>query len=95
MYINVTAEFGLIIRKHALLERNVSMEMLLAAMEASNPLDCNDALISFGPSFGPEALDEYSRRLMKLGLEYFDDFFEFALPTPSWCQFQAGLSPSA
>ena len=57
MYINVTGEFGLIIRKRALLERNVSLEMLLTAMEASEPLDCNDELISFRPSFGPEALD--------------------------------------
>ena len=95
MYINVTSEFGLIIRKHALLERNVSMEMVLAAMEVSRPLDCNDELISFGPSFGSEALEEFSRRLMKLGLEYFDDFYEFAFPSPSWCQFQARLSPSA
>jgi hypothetical protein len=89
MGINVTAEFGLIVRRRALLERNVPLEKVLAAVEAGRPLDCNDDLISFGPGFGQEALDEFSRRLIELGLVYFDDFFEFAVPCPSWCRFQA------
>jgi hypothetical protein len=93
MCIKITSEFGLIIRKQALAARNVTMEMVLTAMEVSEPLDCNDELISFGPSFEQEALDEFSRRLMKLGLEYFDDFFEFAFPSPPWCQFQVRLTP--
>ena len=95
MCIWITAEFGLVIRKRALLERNISMDMVLGAMEVSSPLDCNDELISFGPSFGQEALDEFVRRLTELGFEYFDDFFEFSFPSPSWCQFHARLSPAA
>lgn len=91
-YIDVTGEFGIVIRRHALIERGVSMAAVLEAMEVEAPLDCNDALISFGPNFGQEALDLLARRLVDLGLEYFDDFFEFVGTFPAWSKFQVRLN---
>lgn len=90
--INATGEFGLIIRRSALTERGVSIDAVLAAMEAAEPMSINEDLISFGPTFGQEALDVFTARLMNLGLEYFDDFFEFAGVFPSWCNFHVSLS---
>lgn len=91
MTIKATGEFGLIIRRDALQERQVSFEAILEAMEAVEPLDSNDELLSFGPSFGQEALDVFVRRLIAIGLVYFDDFFEFVGMFPTWCEFRASL----
>jgi hypothetical protein len=87
--IKVTSEFGLIIRKRALSERALGIAQVFEAMEAAQPYGESDELLAFGPSFGPEALDTFTKRLQKLGLEYWDDFFEFAYPHPSWCTFRA------
>ena len=84
----ITSEFGLIVRRKALIERQVSLHNLFAAMEAGKALDENDELLSFGPHFGREAADTMISRLTKLGLVYFDDFFEFSGDYPSWCVFR-------
>jgi hypothetical protein len=89
--IKVTAEFGIIIRRAALEERGIASEDLLSAFQASKPLDLNAELVSFGPSFGKEALDTFIQRLRALGLIYFDDFIEFAGDFPGWCKFRAVL----
>ena len=86
-YIRATAEFGIVIRRKALADRNVHIDAVLSAMQVDKPFDFNDHLISFGPSFGQEALDVFVKRLMALGLEYFDDFFEFSGQFPNWCEF--------
>lgn len=91
MPINVTSEFGIIIRRRALVERGVSVDDIVSLMESA-PLDINEDLISFGPSFGQEALDTLIRRLMSAGLEYFDDFFEFSGIFPPWCHFKASIN---
>ena len=90
--IDVTGEFGIVVRRQALIERRVSLEALLEALEVESPLDSNDSLMSFGPSFGQEALDVFTRRLIDLGFEYFDDFFEFVGTFPAWCRFQCLIS---
>jgi len=95
MGIKITAEFGLVVRRGSLQERNVSLETLFLAMEVDKPFDLSDDLISFGPSFGQEALDVFVTRLMQVGLEYFEDFFEFSNACPDWCQFQASLNTQA
>jgi hypothetical protein len=51
--------------------------------------------VSFGPHFGGEAADEFTRRLRALGLEYVDDFFVFAAELPKWCRFPAALEADA
>jgi len=86
--IKVTAEYGIIIRRSALLERNIILEDVLDVMRVTEPLDMNESLISFGPSFGKEALDELIAILQKKGLQYFEDFFEFVGDYPHWCAFQ-------
>jgi len=91
-FINVTPEYGLVVRKDALLERGVSLEKLLVAMKVEAPLDSDDRLISFGPSFGQEALDGLVRELLGLGLQYFDDFFEVVGDYPAWCRFKVGYT---
>ena len=68
------------------------MKALLKEMEVEKPLDSNEFLLSFGPSFGPEALDEFFRRLQELGLEYIDDFFIFTGDFPDWCEFWADMA---
>ena len=87
--VNVTAEFGLVVRRKALVERGVPLNALLAALEADAPLDCNDFLLTFGPHFGQEAMEAMVGRLTRLGLVYYDDFFEFAGDYPNWCLFKA------
>jgi hypothetical protein len=89
-FIDVTAEYGLVIRKDALRERGVSLERLLAVMKTDAPLDSDDRLMSFGPSFGQEALDGLIKELTSLGLQYFDDFIEVVGNYPEWCRFKIG-----
>jgi hypothetical protein len=91
-FINVTQEYGLVIRRDALRERNVSLEVLLKTMKVDAPLDSNEWLISFGPSFGQEALDGLVKELSGLGLQYFDDFIEVVGNYPEWCQFKVGFA---
>jgi hypothetical protein len=69
-------------------ERGVSWNRLLEVLEVSAPLDHNDQIASFGPHFGQEALDTLTRRLSEIGLQYFDDFFEFSGDYPTWCSFK-------
>ncbi|MGQ0681400.1 hypothetical protein [Bradyrhizobium sp.] len=82
-------------RLASLQEKGISREKLLTALETSAPFDGNEQIASFGPHFGGEALDTLTRRLSDLGLEYFDDFFEFAVDSPRWCAFKACLVQSA
>ncbi|MGO9986641.1 MAG: hypothetical protein ACLPIX_20815 [Rhodomicrobium sp.] len=89
--IKVTPEYGLIIRRASLEARAVSYDQLLIALHVKHPLDQDQYLISFGPSFGQEALSEFIKRLEGLGLVYWDDFFEFKGDYPSWCEFEANF----
>jgi hypothetical protein len=70
----------------------VSLDTLLAVMKVAVPLDSDDWLISFGPSFGQEALDEFVKALSGLGLQYFDDFVEIVGDCPAWCRFKAAYA---
>ncbi len=89
--LKVTTEFGILVRRAALQQRSVSLDDLLKSMDSSPPLDINDDLISFGPSFGSEAVHVFISRLEKLGLVYSDDFFDLKMDHPDWCIFQASL----
>jgi hypothetical protein len=80
-----TNEYGLVVRRRALLEKGVEYESLLKALEAQKPLDHNDELITFGPSFGAEAMNEFMARLQYLGLTYVDDFYCLSFDLPPWC----------
>ncbi|MEO5971346.1 MAG: hypothetical protein ABIQ95_15580 [Bdellovibrionia bacterium] len=89
--IKITDEFGIIIRKKALLEKSIKIEAVLAAFENESPMDENEDLISFGPHFGGEAMDNFGKRLTKLGLEYIDDYFNFYGEFPGWAEFSVAL----
>jgi len=88
--VKISADFGIILRRAALSERNVARERVIIAME-DEPLAESMDLLSFGPHFGGEAADEFVRRLQALGLELFDDFFVFQGDFPTWCSFFGGI----
>ncbi len=85
----VNFEFGLLIRKAALTEKNLSVDAIFTALEVRSPNDENEEFLSFGPHFGAEAVHDLTDRLSELGLQYWDDFFETTLDHPDWCQFYA------
>jgi len=93
--VNLTSEFGLVVRRAALEQRGVSYRNLLDTMEAETPLDVNEDLISFGPHFGLEAVTELVRRLEALGMINIDDFFVFIGDFPEWCGFSGFLKPAS
>lgn len=89
--ISVSTQGGILVRKAALSERQVSEAALLEAMEVSQPDNSNEHLLAFDPSFGEEAMNEFVRRLQALGLEYVDDFFFINIDIPDWCALRAEL----
>lgn len=90
--IPISTQGGIVVRRAALNEKNVSETALLEAMEVAAPVGSADAqLLSFGPSFGEEAMNEFVQRLRGLGLEYVDDFFCFNMDVPEWCGLRAEL----
>ncbi len=90
--IRATPENGIVLRVKSLGERGVALSDVRSALEVENVYDQSEELISFGPSFGEEALKEYVKRLQKLGLEYWDDFFEFKGDYPDWIRFRVELN---
>lgn len=90
-HIKITGEFGIVIRRHSLVEKNVSLDGVLAAVELREPFDINSDLVAFGPCFGREAQDTLTKRLISLGLVYFDDFVDFTVEVPPWCGLYASL----
>src|SRR3954471_314333 len=94
--VNMTSEFGLVVRRAALQQRGVSYAKLLELMEAKTPLDASEELVSFGPHFGSEAAAELVRRLEAAGMINIEDFFVFVGDFPEWCGFKGFLErPSA
>ncbi len=87
----LSSHFGIVIRRAPLRDREIGRETLASAMEAE-PLDENSDLLSYGPHVGGEASEEFTRRLERLGLRYFSDFFVFQGDFPAWCSFSASLS---
>jgi hypothetical protein len=81
--IAATTEYGIVIRRQALDKLGINAEQVCEIME-DQPLGSNPDLISFGPSFGNEALEELIARLKAVGLEYVDDFAALALDIPDW-----------
>src|SRR4051812_24080229 len=92
--IRLTTTFGIVIRKKAFFERNIDQNRLkLEVFTISSPLEENDDLISYGPHFGGEVMEELGKRLSKIGLEYIDDFFYFHGDFPDWAEFSVALKP--
>lgn len=89
-FVKISSEFGIILRKSAIVKKGLSLEKVFQTFEYSKPLDENDSIISYGPHFGEEAMEEFGRRLSKLGFEYLDDFFYFRGDFPEWAEFFVG-----
>jgi hypothetical protein len=61
--IEVTSEFGIVIRKAALNAKGVDKGKLPAIFAKTAPFDENDDLLSYGPHFGEEAMEELGKQL--------------------------------
>ncbi len=81
--IRVAHQLGFVIRKAALTREGLGLADVERAMESA-PLDQDDALISFGPSFGAAAVTVFFDRLTALGLVHVDDFVILDVPLPAW-----------
>jgi hypothetical protein len=90
--VHITGEFGIVVRRAAPSERRISWTDLLGVFGVPEPLDSNETLASFGPHSGQEAFDELTRRLVNIGLLYFDDFFAFEGDFPYWITFRACIA---
>jgi len=90
--IPATPEFGLLLRKKSLSEKEVALAELTEAMKGAEQVGEDAHLISYGPCFGAEALDGYIKSLQNIGLDYWDDFVEFSGDFPSWCRFRVYYS---
>lgn len=93
--VRVSEHFGLVVRKSALVKRNVSLNLLLQTLEAERPFDEDESLLSFGPHFGGEAAQKFIRRLETIGLKYGEDFIDFADVLPEWCQVYISIAPDS
>ena len=91
-YIAATAEYGLVLRKGALAEKGLPFSILSDVMADIDVLGEDDGLISFGPLFGDEALNEIKARLSARSLEYADDFFELNMLLPHWIKLGVALA---
>ncbi len=89
--VRVTFTFGIVVRRRSLQERGVSESALVRALDVERALDSSEDLLSFGPHFGPEALQFYCERLDALGFVYVDDYFDLLLDHPEWLSFTASL----
>jgi hypothetical protein len=83
-YVAATSEYGMVVRKLALEEKGMPRSTLLEIMADIDILGENEAVISFGPLFGEEALKEIMTRLSASKLEYVDDFVELNFLLPEW-----------
>lgn len=83
-YIAAAPEFGLIIRKAALTEKDISGRTLTEAVHDIDLIAENDDLLTFGPLFGDEAFQTIMRRLELIGLTYVDDYFGLDVLVPPW-----------
>jgi len=84
--VRVSPHYGIVIRKQVLEQHSIPLDKLLKATQASEPLDEDESLISFGPHFGREAAIEFIQRLENLELVYGEDFLDFDDMLPEWCQ---------
>lgn len=83
-YLPATSEFGLIVRKAALDKKGISRSMLDTIMTDIHLIGESEDLLSYGPMFGMESLDEIIFRLQNIGLIYVDDFVELNFLVPNW-----------
>jgi hypothetical protein len=91
----VSKDFGIVIRRHSIKEKNIDLDIILKEFHFDGLYDESDDFISLGPFFGGDASDSCMKSLEKLGLAYIDDFFILEAYFPDWCRvevFKADIS---
>lgn len=87
MAIKTDQDFSVIVRKDALLEKNIEVELLKKSALKDTYQGENEKVIAFGPHFGIESAEEVADRFTKMGLSFWDDFFIFHGDIPYWVTF--------
>jgi hypothetical protein len=67
-YIAATSEYGIVIRKTAMKAKSLDDPMLFDIMTDVGVLGRDKNIVSFGPFFGKEALDQITTQLESAGL---------------------------
>ena len=94
-YAKVAADYGIVVREAALEEHGVTLAQLNDLFEADSPYDLADGVVSYGPHFGGEAAEEFTRSLEARGLSLPEDFFVFDALVPDWVQLGAASANEA
>lgn len=84
----VSKDFGIVIRRKAISEKSVDLDLVMKEFHFENLYDQSSAFISLGPFFGGDASDSCMKLLEKLGLVYIDDFFILEAYFPEWCRIE-------
>ncbi|RQS01272.1 MULTISPECIES: hypothetical protein [unclassified Burkholderia] len=85
----ISRDFGIVVRRAALVEKDVDLSALMREFNFADCFDESDRLVSLGPFFGGDAVDACMRSLERRGLVYFDDFFIVEQTYPGWCELEA------
>lgn len=88
--IKVSNFYGFIFKKESLNNLLISSGKLAEIME-TKPIDEDNDIVSFGPSFGKEAADVFIKRLESIGLFYVSDFYIFECDLPDWLSFYVSI----
>lgn len=91
--LEATGEFGLVIRRQALVERGIASSSIVALLEGSNLLGQDEHLLSIGPFFSGGALDVCRNYLQERWFEYGEAFIELKVDLPNWIR--AGVAHAA
>ena len=78
------SEFSILIRKAALSEKRIERGALFTVMNCNSPCHEDKNFLTFGPRFTHETVDKTIKGLIKMGLDYWDDFFEVQIDYPEW-----------
>lgn len=85
MTVNLAPAISMVIRKHSLVERGLTLTALQDALSGAPVFSSDTSLLVFGPFFEAES---HSKTLTRLGLRFFDDFFDIIHDggqVPPWC----------
>lgn len=82
----VSKDFGMVIRRDALVAKNIDLEEVMKAFNFHGLYDQSSEFLSLGPFFGGGAADSCMEMLQRLGLVYIEDFFIMNSYFPDWCR---------
>lgn len=78
------AEFATIIREEALIARGINLNTLAWELDYSDFFGSQSGIIYIGPLFSEDVQKTVHDNLVRLGLTFYDDFFEIDIPLPDW-----------